>query len=144
MQYAFDEAGLEKSAVVFDLNEDGVHDLKEVRLRSGRQLVRLQARGVAEAEELLKRYENCYIELTVYLNEPLSSRQVRSLKEANDGLLNIIPEIAGETYAVSNASRKQLSPLELFTEFYRSRFGEDAPDALKELFMSVTEEAHEA
>ena len=144
LQYAFDEAGLEKSAVVFDLNEDGVHDLKEVRLRSGRQLVRLQARGVAESEELLKRYENCYIELTVYLNEPLSSRQVRSLKEANDGLLNIIPEIAGETYAVSNASRKQLSPLELFTEFYRSRFGEDAPDALKELFMSVTEEAHEA
>ena len=144
LQYAFDEAGAEKSVVVFDIGKEGVSGLHEVPLRSGRQLVRLQARGVAEAEELLHRYEGCYIELTIYLSEPLSSAQVKTLKDANDGLLSIVPEIGSAASELSAAERRQLSPLELFCEFYRSRYAEDPPQEMKELFMSVTEEAHEA
>ena len=41
-------------------------------------------------------------------------------------------------------SRKQLSPLELFSEFYKSRFAEEPSKELQELFLSVTEEANEA
>ena len=144
LQYAFDEAGVEKSVVVFTLDGNGVHDLRQIGLRSGKKLVRLQARGVAEAEELLRRYEGCYIELTIYLSEPLSSAQVKTLKDANDGLLSIVPEIGSAACELSAAERRQLSPLELFCEFYRSRYAEDPPQEMKELFMSVTEEAHEA
>ena len=144
LQYAFDEAGVEKSVVVFTLDGNGVRDLRQIGLRSGKKLVRLQARGVAEAEELLHRYEGCYIELTIYLSEPLSSAQVKTLKDANDGLLSIVPEIGSAACELSAAERRQLSPLELFCEFYRSRYAEDPPQEMKELFMSVTEEAHEA
>ncbi len=143
LQYAFDEAGAEKSVVVFDIGKEGVSGLHEVPLRSGRQLVRLQARGVGEAEALLRRYENCFAELTIYLSEPLSSAQVKQLKEANEGLLSIVPEIGGGEFALPQGSRKQLSSLELFSEFYKSRYSEAPSDELKELFMSATEEAHE-
>lgn len=144
LQYAFDEAGTEKSVVIFELTDVGIRGLKQVPLQSGRRLVRLQARGTAEAEDLLRRYENCYIELTVYLTEPMSSAQVKALKEANDGLLSIIPEISAAAPQFAAGSRKQLSPSELFSQFYKSRFEEDPSGEMKELFMSIMEEAHEA
>ena len=95
------------------------------------------------AEELLKGYADCYIELTVYLTEPLTTAQVKSLKDANAGLVSIIPEIGGESTSFLAEARKERSPAELFSEFYKSRFGEEPSDELRELFLSVTEEAHE-
>ena len=143
LQYAFDEAGIEKSVEIFDLDHSGVHNLKEIPLCGGKTLVRLQAQGVAEAEELLHRYADCYVELTIFVGEPLTSSQVKQLKEANNGLLSIIPEITAE-HTMTIGSRKQLSPLELFSEFYKSRFAEEPSKELQELFLSVTEEANEA
>ncbi len=143
LQYAFDEAGIEKSVEIFDLDHSGVHNLKEIPLCGGKTLVRLQAQGVAAAEELLHRYADCYVELTIFVGEPLTSSQVKQLKEANNGLLSIIPEITAE-HTMTIGSRKQLSPLELFSEFYKSRFAEEPSKELQELFLSVTEEANEA
>ena len=95
--------------------------------------------------ELLRRQENCYIELTLHLREPLSSDQVRALKEANAGLVNLIPDIRGEIGGRTVASRKSRSAGELFSEFYRAQYAEEPGDALKELFLSAVEEAeHEA
>ena len=145
MQYAFDEAGTQKSVVVFDLDKSGVHDMREVPLCSGKKLVRLESDGVEAGAELLRRQENCYIELTLHLREPLSSDQVRALKEANAGLVNLIPDIRGEIGGRTVASRKSRSAGELFSEFYRAQFAEEPGDALKELFLSAVEEAeHEA
>lgn len=143
LQYAFDEAGAEKSVVMFDLDGEGARDIRLIPLREGMRLVRLQAAGVEAAEELLKGYADCYIELTVYLTEPLTTAQVKSLKDANAGLVSIIPEIGGEGTSFLAEARKERSPAELFSEFYKSRFGEEPSDELRELFLSVTEEAHE-
>ena len=136
-------AGAEKSVVMFDLDGEGARDIRLIPLREGMRLVRLQAAGVEAAEELLKGYADCYIELTVYLTEPLTTAQVKSLKDANAGLVSIIPEIGGESTSFLAEVRKERSPAELFSEFYKSRFGEEPSDELRELFLSVTEEAHE-
>ena len=144
LQYAFDEAGTQKSVVLFDLDTEGVHDLREIPLQSGRRLVRLEADGVEAAAQMLRRWEDSYIELTLHLREPLSSDQVRLLKEANAGLVNLIPDIRGEISGTAVASRKTRSAGELFTEFYRAQFSEDPGSELKELFLSAAEEAYEA
>ena len=143
-QYAFDEAGLEKSVNVFCLDRGGVHDLRRIPLHAGKQLVRLQADGAELAEELLRRYENCYIELTLRLREPLTSAQVRGLKEANGGLVSLIPQVDEGLSSYAAAGRKQLSAGELFSEFYKSRFQSEPSQELKQLFLSAMEEAHEA
>ena len=144
LQYAFDEAGLQKSVVLFDIGKEGAHDIREVPLQSGVRLVRLEAEDLAAAEALLKRYAGCFAELTLHLSEPLTSAQVKALKEANDGLLSIIPVIAGKESALHGGeSRKRRSPLELFCEFYKSRFAEEPSGQLKALFLAAAEDADE-
>lgn len=143
LEYAFDEAGLEKSVVLFDLDGEGAKDIRLIPLNAGTKLVRLQAAGIADAEELLRKYVGCYAELTIFLSEPLTSSQVKALKDANEGLVSIVPQISGSQEGLSVSSRKQLSPAELFTEFYKSKYAVEPSDELKALFLSVTEEAHE-
>ncbi len=144
LQYSFDEAGAKKSVTVFDLDESGVHGLHEVPLTAGRQLLRLTESDAQRAEALLRQYENCYIELTLYLNEPLLSSQVRALHEANEGLVSVIPFIQGDLAADVPLQRRQMSSKELFTAYYKSLYGEEPSAALTELFLSLTEDADEA
>lgn len=144
MQYAFDEAGTQKSVVIFDLDRSGVHNLREVPLHGGKKLVRLEADNVEKAADLLRRWDGAYIELTLHLREPLSSAQVRALKEANVGLVNLIPEIKGELMGTAVAGKRTRSASELFAEFYRAQFAEEPAEELKQLFLSAAEEAYEA
>lgn len=139
LQYAFDEAGAKKSVVLFDLDREGVQNERRIELTAGKQLVRLQADGVAAAAELVKNYPDCYIELTVFLKEPLLSSQVRELREANAGIVLILPQVSQEGQVAEAVSLKQLSDSELFKTFYRKKFAQEPSDELTELFLSLTE-----
>ena len=123
LQYAFDEAGAKKSVVLFDLDKSGASNVREVPLMRGKQLVRLAAASVEEGVELIRKYPECYIELTLFLAEPLISSQVHQLKEANGGLISIIPSIQGGEIARAEVSRKQMSASELFREYYKTPKG---------------------
>ena len=144
LQYAFDEAGAKKSVVLFDLDESGAGNIREVPLTRGKQLVRLAAAGVEEGIELIQKYPDCYIELTLYLSEPLISSQVRQLKDANAGLISIVPSIQNGSLGGAEVSRRQMSASELFCEYYKSLYAKEPPKELTELFLSVTEGNDEA
>ena len=145
LQYAFDEAGTKKSVVVFDLEQEGANNIREIPLTHGKQLVRLAAAGVEEGIALVRKYPECYIELTLYLSEPLLSTQVRELKEANPGLISLIPSIAGgDTHAEAEISRKHMSASELFAEYYKSLYGAKPSEELTSLFLSIAEDGDEA
>lgn len=139
LQYAFDEAGAKKSVVLFDIGKDGVQNERRVELTAGKQLVRLQANGIAAAAELVRKYPDKYIELTIFLTEPLLSSQVRELREANAGIVLILPQIAQEGQNAEAVSLKKLSDSELFKTFYRKKFAQEPSDELTELFLSLTE-----
>lgn len=139
LQYAFDEANVEKKVIAFDLHKEGVFNLKEIRLTAGKTLVRLTACSVEDALELLTRYQNSFIELTLFLKKPLIPAQIKELKEKNEGLISIIPEINDETAKYEYAVRRNLSSSELFTEFYKSRFEEEPSSELLQLFLQLAE-----
>lgn len=73
----------------------------------------------------------------------MASSQVKQLKDANEGLISIVPLIGSALPGENAAARKQLSPIELFCEFYKSRFSEQPSDEMKELFVSAMEESNE-
>lgn len=138
LQYSFDETNTEKSVVLLRTQGKEI-TAEEIPLKSGKKLLRLEADGYEAALNLLSKYENCYIELTLHLTEPLSSHETRALREANEGLLSLIVRVSGgET--VSIVSRSALSASELFTEFYRHFYGEDPKEELKTAFLGLTEE----
>ena len=139
LQYAFDEAGTKKSVVLFDIGKEGVKETRRVELHAGKQLVRLQANGVSDAAELVRKYPDCYIELTIFLKEPLLASQVRELREANPGIVQFLPQVTQEGEGMKGVSLRQLSDSELFRTFYRKKFAQEPSDDLTELFLSMTE-----
>ena len=144
LQYAFDEAGTKKSVVPFDIGKEGVKEVRRVELHAGKQLVRLQANGVSDAADLVRKYPDCYIELTIFLKEPLLASQVRELREANPGIVQFLPQVTQEGEGMKGVSLRQLSDSELFRTFYRKKFAQEPSDDLTELFLSMTEGEDEA
>ncbi len=143
LQYAFDEAGAQKSVVLFDIGQDGAENIRQIPLREGKQLVRLAADSVEGAKQLICGYPGCYIELTLYLSEPLLSSQVRMLREANPGLLSILPQVKNPAAEREAVSLRGMSSEELFRAYYCKLYGEQPSDDLTELFLSMTEGADE-
>ena len=141
LQYSFDEANVEKVVKVFDLTKNGVENLRDIPLAAGRKLARLEATTPALGAELLKKYPEMLVELPLHLSEPLTATD-KLMLYAHENLVELRVELSMET-AVARESRKGLSDEQLFKEFYRSEFGEDASDELVQLFLTALAETTE-
>ncbi len=139
MQFSFDEAGVEKSVNVFDLNADGVSDFHTVTLNSGRKLIRLQANGAQEGISLLNGYGGYYVELTLNLSEPLTPVESAQLHSC-ENLVSLKADVRRVEAAFAGVSNKNKSSSQLFTEYYKFRYDCNPPEDLLALFLSLTEE----
>ena len=138
LQYSFDECE-NKQVVLLQTSGDRVEVAKEIMLTSGKKLVRLEAAGVEQALSLLARYPEAYIELTLHLTAPLTSQETHALRAANEGLVSLIVHTAG-AQAAPVVRRSALSSKELFTEYYRSVYGEAPAEELTQAFLALLEE----
>ena len=139
LQYSFDEANTEKSVRLLETEGDEVKTVRVIPLQSGKKLVRPECNGTEEALKILSAYQNNFVELTLNLDAPLTSQETQALKDACEGLIFIIPRVkTGEAAPVF--VRAKLSAGELFNEYYRFKFGEDAKSELTEKFLSLLEE----
>lgn len=139
LQYSFDEANTQKSVRLLETEGDSVKSVKEIPLHAGKELVRPECNGAEEALKILSHYQNHFVELTLNLDAPLTARETQSLKDACEGLVFINPRVKTEETAPVY-QRARLSPAELFNEYYRSKFGNDADGELTEKFLSLLEE----
>ena len=134
LQYSFDE-GAEKGVKIFDLTNNGVENLRDLPLTRRKPLVRLKATSAESALALLENYPNALVEMTLQLTAPLTSAESSELAKAKN-LVALNTEIWQEG-ASEFVSRKGLSNEKLFDEFYRSQYGVEPDEELKELFLSV-------
>jgi len=139
MQFSFDECGAVKSVNVFDLTERGVENFSQVELCSARKLVRLQANSVQDGISLLKKYSEYFVELTINLNAPMTPQESKSLRE-NENLVSLKAEVRSAEIDYGKYSNKNKSSSELFSDYYKLRYGADVPKELLSLFLSLTEE----
>lgn len=134
LQYSFDE-GAEKGVKIFDLTEKGVENLRDLPLTKRKPLVKLKATSAESALALLENYPNALVEMTLQLTAPLTSEESSELAKSKN-LVALNTEIWQEG-ATEFVSRKGLSNEKLFDEFYRSQYGVEPDEELKELFLSV-------
>ncbi len=139
LSYAFDEAGSEKSVSVFDLKNGNVIDLKEIPLTFGKQLYRLYAESPEDAERQLSEIENGYVELNLKMDRPLEYAESKRLRSAFPNLIKLNLELIEEQKQKAS-SRKSLNDREMFTEYYRSKFGKLPEEQLLALYMELMEE----
>lgn len=140
LQYAFDESA-DKSVKVFNLTQKGVEDLRDVPLKSGRKLVRLQAETVENALALLEEYKEAYVELTLVLDAPLTKENSIKLT-ANENLVSLHTEVRATEEEIL-FSRKTLTDGELFDSFYDFLYKAEPKADLKSLFLRTINELEE-
>ena len=140
LQYSFDE-GADKCVKIFDLTTNGVENLRDLPLTRRKTLVRLTATTAESALELLENYPDALVEMTLQLTAPLTSAESSELAKAKN-LILLNTEIRQEE-DFQFVSRKGLSNEKLFDEFYRSQYGVDPEDELKQLFLTVMAELDE-
>ena len=136
MQYSFDERA-DKGVKVFDLTTDGVQNLKDVPLQSGKRLIRLEADGVALAEELLSQYPDALVEMKLMLSSPLTSGDTVRLAQ-HKNLVSLLTEIHSDE-TLQFQSRKGLSDEALFDAFYKAAYNAEPNPELKTLFLETLE-----
>ncbi len=139
MRFSFDEANADKWVNVFDLSNDGLQNFKQVYLKNIKNLVKLQANDVHSGLSLLENNIESYVELTLNLLEPLTPEQSQTLRSVKN-LISLKCNVQnGDSTQLVKVNSEQ-SASSLFDEFYKNKYGIDAPEKLKELFLSLTEE----
>ena len=141
LQYSFDEAGTEKCVVLIETQGNDVLVKEEIPLKAGKRLVRLEANSVEDGIALVLPLDGCYIELTLHLSAPSTAEDTKRLREANEGLVSLIP-LVKEGEASSIVRRAELNARELFEEYYRIKCdGKDPEKDLIEEFLFLLGEA---
>ncbi|MBD5632658.1 MAG: hypothetical protein HDP34_05460, partial [Clostridia bacterium] len=124
---------------VFNLTERGVENFKRIEIESPVKLIRLQANGVDDGLKLLSDNQNYYVELTLNLTEPMTPVQSSAL-HAHENLVSLRADVRTSETDFSRVSNKDKSSSELFSDYYKSRYGADVSKELLALFLSLTEE----
>lgn len=139
LEYAFDEAGWEKSVNVFEINGGKTENFRQIPLTRGKKLARLEAYGYEQAAEILSKYRDFYTELTLTLDAPLTDLQMKTLKGENPDLLSLA-FVFNEGEQSARVSRKNLSDEELFAGYYEACFSKQPPKELTELYLEIVNE----
>ena len=140
LQYSFDEVA-DKTVKVFDLTPNGVENLKDVPLQSGKKLIRLEAESVQSAEALLKSYPEAWVELKLLLNAPLTQSDSAALA-AHENLVSLLTEVH-TAEEIRLESRKGLTDSALFDAYYQSAYNAAPKPELKSLFLEILSEMQE-
>lgn len=146
--YAFDEVGVQKSVTVFELNFGGaggegsgnngaaVENLRVIPLEKGKKLVSLVAVDVSSAKQLLERYGDCWVKLTLKLEHPLSEKESKELYGDYPALCELILQIAAAGYE-KTSDRRALSEKEAFIEYHKSKYGAEPSAELLNLYLEL-------
>lgn len=139
MQFTFDESGSPKSVNLFDLTSEGVENFRQVEIQSFIRLIRLQANDAESGVALLKANPDCHVELTLNLTAPLTAAENTALHGC-ENLLSLRADVQRADADYATVSNRDKSSSQLFTDYYKLRYGADVPEELLALFLSMTEE----
>ena len=144
LAYSFSEAGQTKSVTIIDASVGQCPNIQQVYLSSGRPLVHWQAkRGLAEVYQWLDeaRDLNAYIDLKMWLDEPLSMDHIQQLRTRHDGIVHICPIYPSIDTEEGVEQRSQLPLPELFRSFYARQTGGASPDeGVVQLFLELVQQ----
>jgi len=142
LEYGFDEAGAEKSVTLFELNGKTVENLKVIALRKGRRLARLSALSCAQGEELIRANVGRLIELTLYLDGPLSESETRSLISLPD-LVQLRIQRTDAAKSERREDRRKMDERTAFVEYYKSCYNTEPPQELLAVYLGLMQNAKE-
>ncbi len=142
LAYSRSESDQTKYVHIVELEPGQTAKVTRVALESGLPILRPVCSSVDEALTWLGAHQDAYVELTLSLEDYLSSEDRRRIYAAHEKILSIIPEISAAEEAVERGPADISKSIEeLFAEYYASahqgaRPSEDLQDLFKEVLSS--------
>ncbi|MCF7914010.1 MAG: exonuclease SbcCD subunit D [Spirochaetaceae bacterium] len=139
LAYSRSESEQQKYVYLIDLEPGAEALVKQLPLQSGLPVLRPVCESTDEAVQWLAEHQEAYVELTLQLDNYLSSEERRRIFAAHDRILSIIPEIRGaEMHEEAKVVDVSQSIDTLFAEYYAAEHqGSAPPKELTELFREV-------
>ena len=134
------EADQDKYVMIIEATPGKAAKCREIRLKSGRRLLRQTFDDVEKALRWLAENPNAIVELTMTTENFLTAEENRRLHEAHDALLQVIPRVINQSADSSQNAVIDLSKNmdELFVDYFRAHHGGAEPNAeLMDLFREI-------
>ena len=93
LAYSFNEVHQQKQVVIVEVEPGQAARVRPLPLQTGRTLCRQRFADTDQALAWLQTHPNTFVELTLVSESYLESQVKRSLYEAHDGIVSIIPEL---------------------------------------------------
>jgi exonuclease SbcD len=140
LAYSFSEAGQEKQIVIINGEPGKPVSYHPVPLKQGRKLERKKFAELANALKWLKENPNCFVELTYETDDSIDAATRKSLLNAHDGIINLIPQI--KNLAENSEEQLQVADLEkdmtsLFEMYFKSEKGQPPNEDLMLVFKEI-------
>ena len=140
LAYSFSEAGQEKQVVLITGIPNEPINYQPIALKQGRKLERKKFSDLPSALEWLENNPYCFVELTYETDDAIDAATRKSLLQAHDGIINIIPQI--KNLGIDQDQQLQVKDLEkdmtsLFKMYYQSEKGQLPNEALLSVFNEI-------
>ena len=142
---SFEEAEYDKKVFLIDIDKSGKCDINYEKVPIFRELIRVEGTldeilGYAKSED----WKDKYIEVTIKLNEPKigMADNIRKafLDRGGKAFVKFKFPNLNKNNHISVDDIKFKSPIDIFCDFYRNKFGEDSSDKeLDELIVTFSE-----
>lgn len=139
LAYSRSESDQQKFVHIVEVEPGGAAEVTRVALTAGRPILRPECASVGEALKWLAGHQDAYVELTLKLDNYLSSEDRRRVYAAHERILSIVPEISGaEDFEGRQPADISKSIEKLFAEYYASEHrGIPPAPELTDLFKEV-------
>ena len=138
LEYSLSEVNQEKKVVIIDVEAGKKAEIKTIPLNAGKKLYRKKFENLADTLDWLKENQEVYVEITLVTDTFLTSETKRSLYDAHQGILAIIPELKQIDASNEKETPKINEDLELlFQQYFEQKHGKSINNELKDLFLEI-------
>jgi len=137
--YSFSESGQKKQVIIADLFPNQPAKYRTISLQKGRPLHRVKFGSIDEAVLWLTQNPYTLVELTLESAYFLTASDMKSIHQAHDGIIYIIPKINNSQNDSQGSDQINLEQdmKDLFIDFFKSKYGQEPNSDLLALFDEV-------
>ena len=137
--YSFAESNQEKFVLLTDIEPGNKARIQKITLTRGKKLLRFRAGSIEEAVAWLKENEHTLVELTIVSDNYLTATDRKTLHNAHDGIIGIIPEIKNTASLAANENAVDLSKSidALFKDYFFKEKGQQPNQRIMDLFNEI-------
>lgn len=137
LQYAYDEAGIEKSVTLFEIGNGCVENLQIVPLQNGRKLAKISCENIDMVDVKLSKFSDKFVDLTIFTDRPMTLDERARIKEKYPFITSLKVDMSSSINIENRVERRSLSESELFVDFYTRKFGNPPDEELMRAYLEI-------